>query len=62
LNDPEADNPSTLNVDHVDDVRRAISSMVRALVAIDDSCCFIFSRFSAAIFLANATIPGTIKI
>jgi hypothetical protein len=37
LNDVEVDDPSALNIDHVEDARRSVSSMVPAAVDPDDS-------------------------
>jgi hypothetical protein len=43
-------------------MRRSVASMVSAAVDPDDSWLLHLLAIFGAIFLANATIPGTIKI
>jgi hypothetical protein len=62
VNSLEIDDPSALNISTVDGVRRPFLQWFQSPSIRKTPVCFIFSRFSAAIFLANATIPGTINI
>jgi hypothetical protein len=52
LNDKEVNNPSVPNIDHVEEVRRSICSMLRAAVDLRDS------RLPHLVGIFSRDLPG----